>query len=85
MRATELRAVNQLTSADIVQLGNDPRFFHVDAFERASDERDARCTVTLRAFDGTQGVMMVRTACELVLVVPWAGRVMSEGEKTIDA
>lgn len=25
MRATELRAVNQLTSADIVQLGNDPR------------------------------------------------------------
>lgn len=73
MRATELRAVNQLTSADIVQLGNDPRFFHVTAFARDSSERDARCTVTLRTLDGSQGVMLVRTACESVLAVPRSG------------
>lgn len=70
MRATELRAVTQLTNADIVQLGNDPRFFNVTAVECASDARDAPCKVTLQSFDGLQQVMLVRAAFESVLVVP---------------
>jgi hypothetical protein len=70
MRATELRAVDQLTRADIVQLGNDPRFFNVMGVECSPGGRDARCEVTLRSFDGLQGIMLVRSAHESVLIVP---------------
>lgn len=70
MRATELRAVHQLTKADVVQLGNDPRFFNVTAIACSSDARDGRCEVSLRSVDGLQGIRLVRTALEWVLIVP---------------
>lgn len=72
MRATELRAVHLLTPADIVQVGNDPRFFNVVGVERASDAPDARYRVTLRSLDDSTGVMLVRVGAEDVLAVPRA-------------
>lgn len=72
MRATELLAVHQLTIADIVQLGNDPRFFNVTAIACSSETRDGRCEVSLRSFDGLQGIRLVRTALESLLIVPRA-------------
>lgn len=70
MRATELRAVRKLTSADVLQLGNDPAFYNVVGIERSSDEPHARCKVTLRSADGLRGVMLVRAGHEQVLIVP---------------
>jgi hypothetical protein len=69
MNATELRSIHTLTSADVLQLGNDPRFYRVLGVEGASVQSGGRCKVSLVSTDGLAHVMLVRSSREQVLVV----------------
>ena len=83
MNATELRAVYRLTNADVLLSSSDCRLFRVTGIERASDEADARCKVSLRSLDETVTMTMVRAGRELIRVVPRAQLLPSLGLATL--
>jgi len=67
MKANALRAVQKLSTADILQLGDDPHLYRVLALKKMLS---GRWRVTLRSMDGTANVMLVRSATDQVFVVP---------------
>lgn len=70
MRATELLAVHLLVDTDILQLGNDPRFYRVMSSERSCVLPDSPFRVRLRSTDGAALATLVRAGREQVLIVP---------------
>ncbi len=69
MNATELRPVFNLTTADVLQISNDIRFFRVALIEKG-ESAAGRYKVHLRSLDGISTALLVRGGREMVLVVP---------------
>jgi hypothetical protein len=66
---TKLRAVHTLTTADLVQLEDQPVFYSVDAVSRSHDDADARCKVSLKSLDGATATTLVRAGLEMIATV----------------
>lgn len=67
MKAHALRTVRKLSMNDLLQLADDQHLYRVSALEKLLG---GRWKLTLRSMDGGTTAMLVRSANDLVFVVP---------------
>jgi len=67
VKAYALRSVQELSTDDILQLVDDHHLYRVLALKRLLS---GRWKLTLRSMDGAARAMIVRSATDLVFVVP---------------
>lgn len=69
MTHTELRSVDSLRVADMLEFADDVRLFRVMRIEGRPGAADAKLKMHLRSVDGKTQVVMVRSARDSVRVV----------------